>query len=183
MTEPQFPRVRRVVMGEPSDRDSVFSHVEDAECVSPWPGFAQYYVWGWDGEATLPLDAASPYEPHSHFPPPGGVRVTANVLGSLARVEAEGHEADLARFSDLVRAAPPNRTVGVLPGMHRTDTIDIGVVVSGRVTVEAEDGTSVTLGPGDVYIQNGAMHAWHEDPDNPALVVFVLVGARRTEAA
>jgi hypothetical protein len=181
MTEPQFPRVRRVVMGEPSDRDSVFTHVEDAECVSPWPGFAQYYVWGWDGEATLPLEGAEPFEPRSHFPPPGGVRVTANVLGSLSRVEAEGHEAGLARFSELVQAAPPNRAVGVLPGMHRTDTIDIGVVVSGQVKVEAEDGTSVILGPGDVYIQNGAMHAWHEDPDNPALVVFVLVGAPRSE--
>ena len=71
-------------------------------------------------------------------------------------------------------AQSPNRAAGTHPGMHRTDTIDIGVVVSGHVRVEAEDGSSVTLRPGDVYVQNGAMHAWHEDPDDPALVVFVL---------
>ena len=37
-------------MGEAADGESVFTHVEEVERVSPWPGFAQYYVWGWDDE-------------------------------------------------------------------------------------------------------------------------------------
>lgn len=168
-------------MGEPADGESVFTHVEEVERVSPWPGFAQYYVWGWDDEPKLPLHASEPYDPASHFPAPAAVRVTANVLGSLGRRDVAGHEPDLERFSSLMAAQSPNRAAGTHPGMHRTDTIDIGVVVSGHVRVEAEDGSSVTLRPGDVYVQNGAMHAWHEDPDDPALVVFVLIGAERSK--
>jgi hypothetical protein len=182
MSDRAFPNVRRVVMGEPADGASVFTHVEDVEPINPWPGFAQYYVWGWDGDPELPLCPTESYEPASHFPAPGTVRITANVLGSLTRSDAPGYEVDRARFASVVAAQSPNRVVGSHPGMHRTDTIDIGVVVSGTVRVEAEDGTSVTLGPGDVYVQNGAMHAWHEDPDDPALVVFVLVGATRQQS-
>jgi hypothetical protein len=183
MSDGAFPSVRRVVMGEPTDGSSVFTHVENIEPISPWPGFAQYYVWGWDGDPELPLNPTEPYQPTSHFPAPGSVRVTANVLGSLTRSEAPGHEPDREHFSSLIAAQSPNRAVGSHPGMHRTDTIDVGVVVSGKVRVEAEDGTSVVLGPGDVYIQNGAMHAWHEDPDDPALVVFVLVGTARGQSS
>jgi hypothetical protein len=69
--------------------------------------------------------------------------------------------------------------------MHSTDTIDIGVMVSGETTVEAADGSTTVLRPGDVYIQNGAMHKWHPNPDNPPHMVIILMSAERvpTDAA
>jgi uncharacterized cupin superfamily protein len=70
------------------------------------------------------------------------------------------------------------------PGMHRSDTIDVGVVVGGEVAVVAPDGSSVVLRPGDVYVQNGAMHQWRPtDPDDPAHVVFVALGVERQDAS
>jgi hypothetical protein len=176
------PTVRRVVTGEPQDRESAFTHVEEVEPLSPWPGFKQYYVWGWDGSPALPLNSAEPYAPRTHFPEPGGVRVIANVLGESGenvRRPRPDQQEDFDAFTALVGAFPAGRTTASSPGMHRTDTIDIGVVVSGEVTVESTDGSTVLLKPGDVYIQNGAMHAWNANPENPALVVFVLVGAER----
>jgi hypothetical protein len=87
---------------------------------------------------------------------------TAEVLGRLWDAEPAGFYEDPSR-----------------PGMQRTDSIDIGVVVSGEISIEADDGSTVVLGPGDVYIQHGALHKWHANPDNPAHVVFVLVCAER----
>jgi uncharacterized cupin superfamily protein len=63
--------------------------------------------------------------------------------------------------------------------MHRTDTIDIGVVISGEITSVADDGTKVVLRPGDIYIQNGALHAWEVSRESPADVVWILIGAKR----
>lgn len=177
-------RVRRIVTGEPRSGGSTFTHVEEVVPLEPRAGFAQYHVWGWDGAPTLPLHQPEPYVARSHFPPNGGVRVTANVLGGVSPSSDtsdpdDEHRVDSEEFTRLIGLEPRGRTTGSVPGMHRTDTIDIGVVVSGQVTVECEDGSSVTMCPGDVYVQNGAQHAWRPNPDNPALVVFVLIGARR----
>jgi quercetin dioxygenase-like cupin family protein len=65
------------------------------------------------------------------------------------------------------------------PGMHSTDTVDVGIVIEGEATVEASDGTKVTLGPGDVYVCNGALHRWHYD--KPTHIVFIVFGAERRE--
>jgi quercetin dioxygenase-like cupin family protein len=180
-------RVRRVVTGEPTPGESTFTHVEEVTPLVPFPGFAQYHVWGWDDEPKLPHHDTTPYESKSHFPAPGAVRVTANYMAAMQdeRAEVNGedeHAADAAEFARIMQAQDVGTIAGGAPGMHRTDTIDVGIVVSGEVTVESTDGTKVTLGPGDVYVQNGAIHAWHGNPDNPAHMVFVIVGAQRDEA-
>jgi quercetin dioxygenase-like cupin family protein len=180
-------KVRRVVTGEPTPGESTFTVVEEVKPLVPFPGFAQYHVWGWDGEPTLPLHDETPYESKSHFPAPGNVRVTANYMGAMEDPrpnpsEDDEHAADAAEFGRVMQLQDVGTKFGEAAGMHRTDTIDIGVVVSGEVTVESTDGSKVTLGPGDVYVQNGAFHAWHGNPENPAHMVFVIVGARREEA-
>jgi hypothetical protein len=35
----------------------------------------------------------------------------------------------------------------------------------------------LTLGPGDVYVQNGTRHRWSNKGDVPAVVAVVLIGA------
>lgn len=179
-----FTKVRRVVTGEPKPGESRFTHVEEVKPLEPFPGFGQYHVWGWDEVPSLPYDDDTPYVPRSHFPAPGGVRITANYMGKMADERADppdddGYAADGKEFGRIMGGQDIGFLAGSSPGMHRTDTIDIGIVVSGTVVVESTDGSRETLGPGDVYIQNGATHAWHGDPENPAHMVFVLVGARR----
>jgi quercetin dioxygenase-like cupin family protein len=68
---------------------------------------------------------------------------------------------------------------GDKPGMHRTDSTDFGIVLSGNVAVELDDGVEVLLSPGDVVVQNGTRHRWRVVGDVPATVAAVLIGARR----
>jgi uncharacterized cupin superfamily protein len=162
--------VRRVVMGEPQPKTSTFTHVEEVE-----PQGGTWLIWGADEIPDLPHHGAEPYVPRSVFPPAGGFRVFA------MRVGAAEDNPMTALPSTFWEAEPaglhldPDR-----PGMHRTDTIDIGIVVSGEVKAEADDGETVVLRAGDVYVQNGALHNWQIDPDNPAHIVFVCLGATRT---
>ena len=51
--------------------------------------------------------------------------------------------------------APPDEN-----GWHTTATIDIDVVLSGRVRLELPDGVSTELSVGDVVIQRGTEHRW-----------------------
>jgi hypothetical protein len=174
--------VRRIVMGESAEGRSVFTHVDEVPALAPSEEFLQYYIWGWDKTPTLPYRGASPYVETSHFPPVGGVRVTANLFGgdvASSQSYSGGGRQDAAEFDRLLQAVQVNRVVGSPAGMHRTDTVDIGVVIAGEVTVEAEDGSAVVMRAGDVYIQNGASHLWRTNPENPALVVVIIFGTRR----
>ena len=63
------------------------------------------------------------------------------------------------------------------PGMHTTASVDYGVVLSGEATLELDDGATVTLGPGDTYIQNGTRHRWSNSGSVPAVLAVTLLGA------
>jgi len=73
------------------------------------------------------------------------------------------------------------RIVDMLPGgispMHRTNSIDYGIVLSGQVELELDDGAKTVLGPGDICIQRGTMHLWRTVGDEPCRIVFVLIEA------
>lgn len=60
------------------------------------------------------------------------------------------------------------------PGMHRTRTLDYGIVLAGRVKLLVDNG-EVELKPYDVVIQRGTNHAWVNSWPEPALMAFVLI--------
>ncbi len=60
--------------------------------------------------------------------------------------------------------------------MHRTSTIDYGIVLEGEVFLVMEDSETV-LHPGDIVIQRGTNHAWDNRSDRPARMVFILLAA------
>lgn len=62
------------------------------------------------------------------------------------------------------------------PGMHRTDTVDYAVVVSGEIWAVLDDGETL-LRAGDCLVQRGTSHAWSNRSDRPCRVAFVLVSA------
>ena len=61
--------------------------------------------------------------------------------------------------------------------MHTTATVDFEVVLSGSVTLELDDGASVTLHPGDTVVQNGTRHRWSNPGDVPVVIAVFLIGA------
>lgn len=74
------------------------------------------------------------------------------------------------------------RIVDMLPGQaspfHRSNSIDYGIVMSGRVVLEVDDGAVTELGPGDVVVQRGAVHLWRNPSDaDVCRIVFVLIEA------
>ena len=67
------------------------------------------------------------------------------------------------------------------PGrMHRTDTLDYAMVLSGEVRMELDGGGApVTLGPGDIVIQQGTGHSWVNAGRRTARIAFVLIDAKQ----
>ncbi|MCY1310380.1 hypothetical protein D9M70_605620 [compost metagenome] len=63
------------------------------------------------------------------------------------------------------------------PGMHRTPTIDYGVLLEGELWLELDNGEERLVHPGDVVIQNGTRHAWRNKSSNPAKAIFFMIGA------
>ena len=61
-----------------------------------------------------------------------------------------------------------------LKPMHRTVSIDFGVVMSGSITCILDGGDRVTIYPGDVIIQRGTIHAWLNESNEWARIYFVV---------
>ncbi len=66
------------------------------------------------------------------------------------------------------------------PGMHTTDTVDMEIMISGEIVLELDDGIETTLRAGDVNIQNGTRHRWHNRGTEPAVMAVAMVGLSRT---
>lgn len=73
------------------------------------------------------------------------------------------------------------RVIDMLPGgcspMHRTSSLDYGIVLSGQVELILDDGAITTMNAGDIAIQRGTVHAWRNTTDTPARIAFVLLDA------
>jgi quercetin dioxygenase-like cupin family protein len=73
----------------------------------------------------------------------------------------------------MISEYPPNNN----PIMHRTETIDYIIVLSGKIDMELDKSEVVTLKQGDVMIQRGTNHAWRNRYDETCRMAFVLVDA------
>ncbi|KAF2446286.1 cupin domain-containing protein [Karstenula rhodostoma CBS 690.94] len=59
--------------------------------------------------------------------------------------------------------------------MHRTVSLDYGIVLIGEVDLLLDSGEVRTMRPGDMAIQRGTMHAWvNKNPTEWARIAFVL---------
>ncbi|KAI1498945.1 hypothetical protein F5X99DRAFT_299088 [Biscogniauxia marginata] len=59
--------------------------------------------------------------------------------------------------------------------MHRTQSLDFGIVVEGEVDMLLDDGSSTRMKRGDIAVQRATMHAWRNPSSTEwARVVFVL---------
>jgi quercetin dioxygenase-like cupin family protein len=91
-------------------------------------------------------------------------------------------EAEPTRAGELL--GPPAagtrvRIVDMPPGahspMHRTESVDYGVVLEGEITLVLDDGSATTVGPGELVVQRGTDHAWENRSGMPTRILFVLV--------
>jgi quercetin dioxygenase-like cupin family protein len=61
--------------------------------------------------------------------------------------------------------------------MHRTQTIDYAIVLSGEIWALMDIGET-KMKAGDILIQRGTNHAWSNRSNKPCQVAFVLIDAR-----
>lgn len=97
----------------------------------------------------------------------------AEFLGSEdegARILGTAPPAGGTRFT-MMEFQPGNE----LHGLHRTDTIDYVICISGEMTMLVDDGRAVTLRPGDVLIQRGTAHGWVNKGSEPCRLAVVLI--------
>jgi quercetin dioxygenase-like cupin family protein len=73
------------------------------------------------------------------------------------------------------------RIVDMLPGkespMHRTSSIDYGIVLEGEIELELDDGAKRTIRQGGIIVQRGTNHLWRNNTDKVCRIAFVLIEA------
>jgi quercetin dioxygenase-like cupin family protein len=63
--------------------------------------------------------------------------------------------------------------------MHRTVSLDFEVVLKGKVVLEVDDGVESLVKEGEVVVQRGTIHAWHNRTGEVVRVLFVLVPSEK----
>lgn len=162
MSDAEGYAVRRVVTGHDPEGRSVFVS-DERVAATEFPGGGVAFLWGRDSPPSYPDDGAQPAWTEA-FPPTGGVRLSYSRL-------LPGCVEEYDRF---VAGAVPGDPV---PGMHRTSSLDLDVVVEGELTLELDDGAKVVLGPGDVVVQNGTRHRWSNEGTVPVVLAAICIGA------
>ena len=60
------------------------------------------------------------------------------------------------------------------PLMHRNETVDYAIVLSGEIVLVLDD-SEVLVRQGDVIIQQGTNHAWSNRTNQPCRIAFFMV--------
>ncbi|MFL6134463.1 MAG: cupin domain-containing protein [Nocardioidaceae bacterium] len=147
---------RRVVTGHSPDGASVVLSDGPVPVSRELPedGVSFHEIWNTTG-APAPISAVEEVDPTERDlavpPPPRGTKIRINEF-------APGHLD--AR--------------GLQSPVHRTESVDYGIVLEGEITLVLDD-SEVTLRAGDVVVQRGTDHAWANRGSTTAKVVFVLV--------
>lgn len=171
--------VRRVVTGfSDSGRSVVVSDgaVPRAHDFAAIPGFSNVTVWATPSGACLAgaeLDRTA--EISTLLAEPGGttffiVRFPPDTVMASIDPAAAGEE-QARELPGLAETFDPER-----PGFHATPSIDHVIILEGELWLELEEGAPTLLKRGDVVIQNGTCHAWHNRTDQPAVIAAISLG-------
>ena len=142
-------QLRRVVTGHDANGRAVVKIDEVSKnLISSRPGSTACVVWT---SESFPVDNTGDDDE--------GLRKTGTTLnnGTVFRV---------------VEFAP-----GVAPRVHRTDSIDYAVVISGEIDMELDDSV-VHLKAGDVLVQRGTIHNWVNRGTEACVIAFILIDAK-----
>jgi quercetin dioxygenase-like cupin family protein len=145
-------RVRRVVTGHDSEGRAIATIDEMSQNLrSARPGTTACVVWTSQG---FPVDNTGEADE--------GLRETGTTL-------------DNGTVFRILELAPGNT-----PRMHRTDSLDYAVIMSGEIDMEL-DGSTTHLKAGDVVVQRGTVHNWVNRGTQPCVIAFVLIAAKPVE--
>ena len=122
------------------------------------------FVWG---------SAATPDLPDGIGGPPSKIHMHGPGGTTFGIVCYAPHSA--GKFDPAQRGAMGNEVHD--DGMHKTDSVDYDVVISGKIDVHLDGGEMRTLRQGDMIVMAGANHSWQNPYDEPCIFATVNVGA------
>ena len=171
------PRPRRAVTGlDSAGKSTIVSDGAVAARVERPGGATITEVWRAD---RLParLDDAGPLAAEEVLAlSPEGLAIRVCTFPPDSAVDAETYGAYAASLAESYGAEAASGEERAIPGMHRTDTVDVVTVLSGELWVVTENGETA-LRPGDSVVQRGTPHAWSNRRDSPATVVAIMMSA------
>ena len=180
MTKP----VRRVVTGHTPDGKAVVLADGEPPLVirSPvQPGLAFHEIWNTtEMPQTVSATFAEPTLKHAGTAPPKGGTVIRIV--DLPPEGPDGPAFDKEQSRELFSAVglaenAERHKPGRHPLMHRTESIDYGIVLSGEIVMLLDD-SEVLLKAGDVVVQRGTVHAWTNRTAEICRMAFILTDGR-----
>src|SRR5579859_1652013 len=155
-------QVRRIVTGhDPKGRAIVATDETFEATESPTrPGISRVEVWSTD---SMPVDNSE------------GAAGDAQRAGFVKRYNYVGTgQGSVIRVTSFAPGSPGF--------MHRTETVDYAILLSGECDLELDDGKTVHLKQGDIVVQRGTIHAWVNNSAAPCVFAFVLIDADPVEA-
>lgn len=168
--------IRRIVTGHNAEGRSVFLRDGNVENVRDRPGGgAVAELWTTDSApADNSGDEDTGNRPSALQPPPKGTRFRIVEYPPDSARFAAGTEDTAFRNAGLGRSVATDTSRH--PGMHKTDSIDYAIVLSGEIYAVMDEGETL-MRPGDCLIQRGTSHAWSNRSNGPCQVAFVLIDA------
>jgi mannose-6-phosphate isomerase-like protein (cupin superfamily) len=177
---------RRIVTGHDADGKAII--VSDAAPQHTYmvggPNGAKFFeVWNTDQTPAIIGNGSFDQETGLVLGPPKG--------GTRIRVIDFPPEGDEIRNLSKEQAAKHFKTMGdenassaggeaPHPLMHRTQTVDYGIVIEGELTMIL-DRSETTVKAGDIVIQRGTNHAWANRTNKRCRVAFILIDGRFDE--
>lgn len=141
----------------------------------------------WNTRATpAPIDRASREPTESGIvlaPPKNGTRIRVleippedNRVKSLSPEEARAHFAEIGAADASSHTGASSRHAF----MHRTETIDYGIMLEGELTLIMDIGET-TVRAGDIVIQRGTNHGWANRSGKACRIAFILIDGQFTD--
>ncbi|MBM3343675.1 MAG: cupin domain-containing protein [Betaproteobacteria bacterium] len=176
--------VRRVVTGHDQNGKAIVLSDGDAPFVMTnpaRPGYVSTDIWRTNATPT-PMVAQHEEPtlgPRRQMPEPNGTVFRINrVMPETSEITDMTPEQSKKLF-----AALGNETASTFhknkrhPLMHRTQTIDYVLILSGEIYCVLDD-TEVLLKAGDTMIQCGTNHAWSNRSNAPCDIAFILIDGK-----
>ncbi|MEM9619571.1 MAG: cupin domain-containing protein [Pseudomonadota bacterium] len=176
----EWQSLRRVVTGSNEDnRSRVLIDGEAAKLLAiEETGLAEIWSAPLEGARLLEATDALADQDLKLEPDAGAVKVRwFTVAPEDDGRTAEEKEAAAAMGFAAIGAAHCRIDTARHPAMHKTDSLDVIILVKGAVDLLLDDGEATSLKPGDVVIQRATNHAWVNHQKETALLVAVLINA------
>ncbi len=174
---------RRIVTGHNAEGKAVI--LEDAPPprvvrIGGENGPIFYEVWN-TRETPAGIDRGSG-EPHEEgvvlAPPKNGTRIRVLDIppegDNITTMSAEEARAHFAEVGAAGASSHTGEAGSRHAFMHRTETVDYGLVLEGEVVLIMDEGET-TVRAGDIVIQRGTNHGWSNRTDRNCRIAFVLI--------